>query len=53
MAERAVGQVHAEAGVPMGGVPGQHGAGQGGSQLPNVNVPGLGNLGDLGRRFGL
>ncbi|MEU6234779.1 AIM24 family protein [Kitasatospora sp. NPDC047058] len=52
MAERAVGQVHAEAGVPMGGVPSQHAAGHG-SQLPNVNVPGLGNLGDLGRRFGL
>ncbi|MFD0273322.1 AIM24 family protein [Kitasatospora sp. NPDC127111] len=52
MAERAVGQVHAEAGVPMGGVPSQHASGHG-SQLPNVNVPGLGNLGDLGRRFGL
>ncbi|GAA2829557.1 AIM24 family protein [Kitasatospora paracochleata] len=53
MAERSVGQVHAEAGVPGSGVPHQPG-GHGGQQLPNVNVPGLGNvnLGDLGRRFG-
>ncbi|GAA1164720.1 uncharacterized protein (AIM24 family) [Kitasatospora gansuensis] len=53
MAERSVGVVHQEAGVPGGGygVPPQQGHGQ--SQLPNVNVPGLGNLGDLGRRFGL
>jgi uncharacterized protein (AIM24 family) len=53
MAERSVGLVHQEAGVPGGGygVPAQQGHGQ--SQLPNVNVPGLGNLGDLGRRFGL
>jgi len=54
MAERSVGVVHAEAGVPGSGVPHQQ-AGHGGQQLPNVNVPGLGNvnLGDLGRRFGL
>ncbi|MER8183768.1 AIM24 family protein [Kitasatospora sp. NPDC094015] len=53
MAERSVGVVHAEAGVPGSGVPHQpagHGQQQ---QLPNVNIPGLGNLGDLGRRFGL
>ncbi|RKE21187.1 uncharacterized protein (AIM24 family) [Streptomyces sp. TLI_171] len=48
MAERSVGVVAAEPGVPGGGVPHQSG-----QQLPNVNVPGLGNLGDLGRRFGL
>lgn len=53
MADRSVGQVHAEAGVPMGGVPQQPGGHAGGQQLPNVNIPGLGNLGDLGRRFGL
>lgn len=55
MAERSVGVVHAEAGVPGSGVPHQPGAGAhgGGQQLPNVNIPGLGNLGDLGRRFGL
>jgi uncharacterized protein (AIM24 family) len=52
MAERSVGQVHAEAGVPGSGVPHQQ-AGQQQQQLPNVNIPGLGNLGDLGRRFGL
>ncbi|MFD5462313.1 AIM24 family protein [Kitasatospora sp. NPDC127059] len=47
MAERPVGRVDAEAGVPAGGVPPQpHGAGQ-------PNAPGLGNLGELGRRFGL
>lgn len=45
MAERSVGQVEAEPGVPGGGAPGQ--------QAPDLNVPGLGNLGDLGRRFGL
>lgn len=51
MAERSVGQVDAEAGVPVGGVPSQPAAsGHGGG---NLNVPGLGNLGDLGRRFGL
>ncbi|MFJ1704219.1 AIM24 family protein [Kitasatospora sp. NPDC088346] len=53
MAERSVGVVHAEAGVPGAGLPHQpagHGQQQ---QLPNVNIPGLGNLGDLGRRFGL
>ncbi|MDH6128003.1 uncharacterized protein (AIM24 family) [Kitasatospora sp. GP82] len=49
MAERSVGQVDAEEGVPGGGVPQQ--PGHGGQQLPNI--PGLGNLGDLGRRFGL
>ncbi|BFV57262.1 AIM24 family protein [Kitasatospora sp. CMC57] len=55
MAERSVGVVHQEAGVPGGGygMPQQQGHGQGQTQLPNVNVPGLGNLGDLGRRFGL
>lgn len=51
LAERSVGAVGAEAGVPMGGVPSQPGtAGHGGG---NPNIPGLGNLGDLGRRFGL
>lgn len=51
MAERSVGAVGAEAGIPMGGVPSQPGAsGHGGG---NTNIPGLGNLGDLGRRFGL
>ncbi len=49
MAERPVGQVGAEAGVPVGGVPTQPGGHGGG----NPNLPGLGNLGDLGRRFGL
>ncbi|MFJ7906160.1 AIM24 family protein [Kitasatospora sp. NPDC096204] len=49
MAERSVGQVGAEAGVPVGGVPTQPAAHGGG----NPNLPGLGNLGDLGRRFGL
>lgn len=56
MAERAVGRVDAEPGVPGGGLPQQvqpSGGYGGGQQLPNVNVPGLGNLGDLGRRFGL
>ncbi len=49
LAERSVGVVEAEQGVPGAGVPHQ----ASGQQLPNVNVPGLGNLGDLGRRFGL
>ncbi|MEU9127065.1 AIM24 family protein [Kitasatospora sp. NPDC048540] len=53
MAERSVGVVHAEAGVPGSGVPHQQPGGHGQQQLPNVNIPGLGNLGDLGRRFGL
>ncbi|GAA0668667.1 AIM24 family protein [Kitasatospora atroaurantiaca] len=53
MAERSVGVVHAEAGVPGGGMPHQQAGHAGGQQLPNINVPGLGNLGDLGRRFGL
>ncbi|MBV6699229.1 AIM24 family protein [Kitasatospora aureofaciens] len=54
MAERPVGQVDAEAGVPVGGVPPQPGAGHGGGPGGgSPQVPGLGNLGDLGRRFGL
>lgn len=48
LAERSVGVVGAEAGVPMGGVPTQPGHDAG-----NPQTPGLGNLGDLGRRFGL
>ncbi|MET8624970.1 AIM24 family protein [Kitasatospora sp. NPDC004669] len=48
LAERSVGVVDAEAGVPVGGVPVQQ-AHAGG----NPNAPGLGNLGELGRRFGL
>ncbi|MQS14060.1 AIM24 family protein [Streptomyces kaniharaensis] len=51
MAERAVGQVGAEPGVP--GVPPQPGTGHGGQGGGGLDVPGLGNLGDLGRRFGL
>ncbi|GAA2132181.1 hypothetical protein GCM10009760_06840 [Kitasatospora kazusensis] len=51
MAERSVGRVDAEPGVPGGGPQRQY-------QQPQneLNVPGLGNLGnlgDLGRRFGL
>ncbi|WP_441250216.1 AIM24 family protein [Kitasatospora sp. McL0602] len=53
MAERSVGQVAAEPGVPGGGMPAQQGGYGGQQQLPNINVPGIGNLGDLGRRFGL
>ncbi|WP_344639512.1 AIM24 family protein [Kitasatospora cystarginea] len=49
MAERSVGVVESEPGVPGGGVPQQ--PGHGGQQLPGL--PGLGNLGELGRRFGL
>ncbi|WP_104821108.1 AIM24 family protein [Kitasatospora sp. MMS16-BH015] len=52
LAERSVGRIDAEPGVPGGGAPQQHG-GRGGQQLPNVNVPGIGNLGELGRRFGI
>ncbi len=48
MAERSVGQVQAEPGVPGGGQWQQRP-----QQQPDLNVPGLGNLGDLGRRFGL
>ncbi len=48
MAERSVGVVGAEPGIPGSGVPHQAGGHQ---QAPNI--PGLGNLGDLGRRFGL
>ncbi|WP_435053187.1 AIM24 family protein [Kitasatospora phosalacinea] len=46
MADRSVGVIGAEPGIPGSGVPHQqqHGGG---------SVPGLGNLGDLGRRFGL
>lgn len=48
MAERSVGRVDAEAGVPGGGVPNQPGHGG-----DHPDAPGLGNLGELGRRFGL
>ncbi|MGW1080457.1 AIM24 family protein [Kitasatospora sp. NPDC002522] len=55
MADRSVGVVAAEAGVPGSGVPHQGAAGHGAQQqLPNIpGLGNLGNLGDLGRRFGL
>ncbi|WP_377269342.1 AIM24 family protein [Peterkaempfera sp. SMS 1(5)a] len=51
MADINIGHVPNEAGIPGAGAPSQAGRQQPGQQLPNI--PGLGNLGDLGRRFGL